>query len=187
MSKKENYAKQEAMLIQQTDFIKEDNATFNFGFPWSTLDLDSDYTDSLFKCLLHAMKEIKYHKNKVIRERAFTIWAGDHNQIFWIAVPENMSSKVTGIIDKYFKEEFPKITHGFGRTDKMALIPVFRYSFGHFIQYIEEDAAGGFRVDDADWYGTNETIYFKARCPTWLNGGKEFYTNVDPNTSFNSQ
>jgi len=163
---------QEDHYVKYTDFIPEKNFIMGFGFPREMVDNDAiNFPGDVYKPLLKALTMIQQSKNKYIRERAFTIWVGDFNMRFWVAVPDRLSLKVTNIMRTCFLNKF---CVSFGETEHTSLVPQFRYQYGYIIEYGDDSTVGQTRIDDEDWYGSGATIYYRLPEPSWLLGEERY-------------
>jgi len=146
----------EDIFVKYTDYIKGHNFVVGFGFLLAKLD-----EERIIRQILKSLLMIQSSSNKSIRERRFNIWAGNHLDRFYIALPENISVKIVDIFRKSFTSDFTDISTSYGETGHMGLYPILRYENGKIIEYNDDSVIGTSRIDDENWYGTGAEIHFR--------------------------
>ncbi|MDI6872066.1 MAG: hypothetical protein QME79_12135 [Bacillota bacterium] len=162
----------EEIIRNHTDFIAETQPFWCYEFEIETLERESDgdYGYPPMKALLRALGEVKSHRNKRVRERAFTVWVGDYGPHFCIAVPEKLAAPVVLLIRRHLKAipGYCGEESGYG----LPLVPTFRYEYGDLIWYVDLDSAGEDLIDDEEngRFGSGFVLKRRTSLPAWFGG-----------------
>jgi hypothetical protein len=115
----------------------------------------------VYKALLGGLNDLSQCKIKKLRERSFTVFAGDAigYDIFVLAVATE-SADLVNFVTPYFRKAPGYYTLESGSSRDF--IPVFRYDRGYVIEYAEFGLEGTTYSDTDDFYGSGLTIYRRA-------------------------
>lgn len=124
----------------------------------------SKYSRPVFAAMIRGLDAISRSKSIGTRERRFTVWAGDFNNLFWMGVPERLASQAERVIARYMEEVPGFEAKECGATPGVPLIPVLCYQHGTIGEYRGDDFAGRTYVD-RDEYGTGRVIQMRSWYP----------------------
>jgi hypothetical protein len=122
------------------------------------------YSRPVFAAMIRGLDALSRSKSHRTRERRFTVWAGDFNGLFWMGVPERLSSQVERVIARYMEEVPGFEAKECGATPSVPLIPVLCYCNGAIGEYRGDDCAGTTYVDREE-YGTGRVIQLRSWYP----------------------
>lgn len=155
---------------KHTDFIA-DEALVIYFYEIEVLEKVHDvYVVPVFSVLLKALQALSRHSSKRLRERAFSLFAGDAGpgySLFAVGI----SSEDPKLIE--FLGPPLKRVDGYTFMEagsSYSLLPKYRYDHGYVIEYNEPDVAGTHIIDGPDNYGSNLTLYRRAWAPADLIG-----------------
>ena len=149
------------------DYIPDEQYVLVWGFHLEGL-IEAHpgfYALPVYRALIDGLCSVAASKNRKIRERKFTVWAGDYGDCFWIAVPGEISSAVSGLLDAKLRHVTGFQWMEFGTIPEMPLIPMFAYNHGKVIRYGDFDDAGKEDIDSEDRFGTGAAVQVRAWFP----------------------
>jgi hypothetical protein len=149
------------------DFVEEDQPCVVFLYPYDDLEtahgggLEGYFAveAGLFRAFV-ALRGAP----KSLRERAFTVFAGDCGpgySILGVALG-SQDGRLTQFVTPHLKVPGYRTLEV---TSTGPLVPKFRYDHGHVIQYAEPDLAGTTAVDDDEGHGTGLVLHRRACMP----------------------
>jgi len=153
---KDNIMRESVIWEKHTDFIKERQEVLVWEF--DIAELKRAYEVEVYSLpveieLFRALKKISSSKNRLVRERSFTLFTGDCGpgcELFAVGITAKTSSKVTDIITLCFEGIRGYVTMEYGEIPSAPLIPCYRYEHGSLFEYTAEYFnAGKLRPDDA--------------------------------------
>lgn len=99
---------------------------------------------------------------------------GDYGRYYWVAVPGNLSARVSKVLSPYLEQAVGFRTTDFGTIPEVPLVPAFRYQMGQVIEYSDDSVAGTDYVDDEENYGSGLTIRRRVAMPAELLGREKY-------------
>ena len=131
-------------LSPHTDFINQDQYLYCWGFYNDSIqELGAEeFLTRVISRTLKSLASVKEHKNKRVRERAFTMWWGSYADMFWVAVPGKLSADPAIVIQNRMRGLAGYYGSDYSNNDVMNLAPFFRYDYGNVIWYADENLAG---------------------------------------------
>lgn len=149
------------------DFIPDEQYVLVWGFYLAEL-IKGDpgfYALPVYRALIQGLCAVADSKNKRTRERKFTVWAGDYGDCFWIGIPGEISSNVSGLLDAQLRHVAGFQWMEFGTIPEMPLIPMYAYDHGKVIRYGNFVDAGKEYIDETDSFGTGALLQVRAWFP----------------------
>jgi hypothetical protein len=111
--------------------------------------------ERVYRPLLRALEELCRSRNRRRRDRQFVVWAGDHLDCFWVAVPAGLSAGVTSLIGRHL-ESVPGHQHPeLGNSWDLPLAPLFAYEYGRIIRYSDDSVVG---TETRDAYSSGVSV-----------------------------
>lgn len=165
------------VLEQHTDFPPEEQYLTCWLYRQEGSDHLSPYTDAghadfteVMRNLLRTLGELARSKNKRLRERRFTVWAGDPHYLI-LGIPGDSPLPL-----KQFMHDHMGRVAGYEcgegtEASQSGMVPKFRYEAGKIITYDDPELAGYVSSEDDHNYGSGVTIHYRARGPLLMTGG----------------
>jgi hypothetical protein len=157
--------KRTASVGRNLDAISDKQVLICWGFNFRELETYNmgSYAYPVCRALLLGMKELTESRNKFIRMRHFTVFAGDYgdeNEYFWAGIRHSISHRVVDIFSKHLKALRGYYQMMEDRTPWIPLIPMYRYEYGNIIEYTEESRLAG-RMHIEKRFGTGVRILYR--------------------------
>ena len=166
--------------LPHVDFISDEPASVAaFIFQVKALEeVAGIYSRPVFRALLLGSHDLSKSKNKALRERSFTVFAGDVSSynVFVVAL-ETENAELTNFMASYFGQVPGYET--LEATSSSGLMPVFRYDKGHVIEYSEGGLEGTTYEDTQNYYGSGLVIHRRDyRAPEDIGKRKSVYARL---------
>ncbi len=143
------------------DILPERQELLCWGFDARVLgELSGDmYARPVYRAVISSMGALAGSCNRRLRERAFTVWAGDWGKLFWCALPLGMHGGALRLMGGFLSAVPGYRCTETGRIPDIPLVPSFRYQRGVPGLYTDEGGWGVSLVDDDPEYGTGLTLW----------------------------
>ena len=146
--------------LPHIDFISDEpTSVAAFVFQIKALEeVSGIYSRPIYRALLLGLHDLSKSKNKTLRERSFTIFAGDilSCNVFVVAL-ETENAELTNFMASYFGQVPGYET--LEATSSRDLSPAFRYDKGYVIEYSDGGLEGTTYEDTPDYYGSGLVIH----------------------------
>lgn len=162
--------------LGHTDFIAEEHDLVCWQYSLGTLEREYPLfpVRPVFAAVLRSLKALSESPRKRLRERSFTVWAGDHGDCFCVGLPQRISAEVAEFIACDLRSVPGYEAVRYVSTPYVPLSPALRYERGRVIQYSEECVVGMERLDDDRWYGSGLTILHRVWLPAAILGKEKY-------------
>ncbi|MCE5216112.1 hypothetical protein LLH03_03675 [bacterium] len=124
--------------------------------------------------VLRSLRTLSESPRKRLRDRCFTIWAGEHGDHFCVGLPQRISAEVAEFMACDLRTVSGYEAVRYVSTPYVPLSPALRYERGRVIQYSGECVAGVERLDDHRWYGSGLTILHRVWLPAAILGKEKY-------------
>ena len=164
----------ETLFNKHTDIISDSRFIVYWSFDIEGLKRNpdsGDYTAPVRRYLFKSLSIIAHSGNRRIRERSFTIFAGDHEEgfsQFGLGIRGSTDRRVKDILLSGFEKIEGFLYETNGLMPYTPFIPCYRYIHGNIIEYtFDEEIIGKKYIDDI--YGSGLKIKYR----TWLSSETE--------------
>lgn len=128
----------------------------------------ADFSE-VMRNLLRTLGELSQSKNKRLRERRFTIWAGDPHYLV-LGIPEDSPLLLTQFMHaRMGRVAGYEISEG-TEASQSVMTPQFRYEAGKIIVYDDRCLAGYVTSEEIHNYGSGVIIQYRVKGPLWMTG-----------------
>ncbi len=140
--------------------------------PYTNAD-HAEFTQ-VMRNLLRTLGELAQSKNKKLRERRFTVWAGDPHYLI-LGIPGDSPLPLKQFMhDRMGRVAGYELSEG-TEASQSAMAPTARYEAGKIILYDYPSLAGLVSAHDNDNYKSGVTVHYRAKGPLWMSGGLARY------------